>query len=315
MQLSQAIDGFLLFKEAAGLRPRTLSLYRYYLYRFSEWTDNLPVERITANDINAFLAFLRADYKPARLSGNTRPLSSQSIYNNWTALKAFTRWTHETLALPDIMSNGQVPRPKATNEIPNPFTETEIKSLFAVVKPVRGRRATSGLYYLIDLRDRAFLFVLLDTGMRAGELCRLTVGDVHIQSGRVVIQEGKGGKGRVVWLGSHSRPAVWRYLQERPDIDPAAPLFASSGSRPFSISALEKRLHKIGARAKVEDVRPHRFRHTFAIEYLRNGGDVFTLQALLGHSSLAMVQRYLKLAQSDTETAHRRASPVDKWFT
>ena len=107
---------------------------------------------------------------------------------------------------------------------------------------------------------------------------------------------------------------MWRYLQERPDIDPAAPLFTSTGNRPLTASALEKRLSKIGAKAGVAHVHPHRFRHTFAIEYLRNGGDVFTLQALLGHSSLTMVRYYLQLAQSDVEQAHRRASPVDRWF-
>jgi integrase/recombinase XerD len=76
---------------------------------------------------------------------------------------------------------------------------------------------------------------------------------------------------------------------------------------------LQKILRKIGNRGGVSNVHPHRFRHTFAIQYLRNSGDPYTLQALLGHSSLDMVKNYLRIAQIDIDTAHRRASPVDNW--
>lgn len=311
MQLSQAIDGFLLFKEAGGLRPRTVALYRHHLDQFVSWHGDGPLEALTPAAINGFLLYLRTDYRPHRLNGDDRPLSSQSIYNTWTALKSFTRWAHETLQLPDVMT-GQVPRPKTQNDEQQPFTQDEVKRLLAAVKPVKTTRATSGLYYVTDLRDKAIILTLLDTGIRAGELCRLTIGDVHIQSGRLVI-DGKGGKARHVWLGAHTRPAVWRYLQERPT-DPAAPLFASSTGRPLTRSALRKRLVVIGSRVGVEDAHPHRFRYTFAIQYLRNGGDVFTLQALLGHTTMKMVQHYLKLAAADVEEAHRRASPVDRWL-
>jgi integrase/recombinase XerD len=161
--------------------------------------------------------------------------------------------------------------------------------------------------------------VLLDTGLRASELCALNVGDVDLKSGQVRVKHGdpggaKGGKGRVVFLGQTARRSLWRYLATRQDGDePDAPLFLGKWQRRMNKNVLRQLIARLGAKAGVAHAHPHRFRHSFALTYLRSGGDVFTLQALLGHSTLEMVQHYARLAQVDIEHAHRRASPVDNW--
>ena len=168
-------------------------------------------------------------------------------------------------------------------------------------------------------RDTALLLLLLDTGVRASELCALKVGDLDLKTGKVEIKNGllggaKGGKGRTVYMGRSARRAIWHYLSRREDgRDQDAPLFLVSGNRLLRPNALLHVIEGIGKRAGVSSAFPHKFRHTFAITYLRSGGDVFTLQQILGHGSLDMVRHYARIAQSDVADAHRRASPVDNW--
>jgi len=85
----------------------------------------------------------------------------------------------------------------------------------------------------------------------------------------------------------------------------------SSGKRLFAHD-LYHRILRIGQKAGIH-ANPHRFRHTFAINFLRNGGDICALQAISGHTSLEMVKRYLAIARADVETAHKKASPVICW--
>ena len=167
-------------------------------------------------------------------------------------------------------------------------------------------------------RDKAIILTLLDTGLRASELCALRVDDVDLKSGKVIVRHNvggsKGGKGRTVFLGKNCRRVVWRYLAEREDGDqPEAPLFLNIYNRPMNPGSLRHLIKGLGEKAEVKNCHPHRFRHTFAITYLRSGGDIFTLQSLLGHSSLDMVRHYARVAEVDIEHAHRKASPVDNW--
>ena len=169
----------------------------------------------------------------------------------------------------------------------------------------------------LGLRDLAILSVLLDTGLRSSELCRLLVADLDLASGEVRMRGGKGARDRTVALGQRARSMVYRYLQlARPwpdDPDPDADrVFLTRQRRPFTRYTLGRVLKRLAARAKLANIHPHRFRHTFGVTYLRAGGDVLTLQRILGHTTLVMVNHYLHLSSSDVVDRHRAHSPLDR---
>lgn len=113
-------------------------------------------------------------------------------------------------------------------------------------------------------------------------------------------------------LGTRAAKAIWLYMTKRPDAKPTDPLFATKTERFMQRDNLRHTLEIIGKNAGVEGVYPHRFRHTFAIEFLRNGGNIALLKALMGHESLEMVMRYAKIVEQDIGCAPNH-SPADNW--
>jgi len=230
-------------------------------------------------------------------------------------------WASTEFDLPNPMK--AVPAPRFERAPVDPFSKEDVEALLKACKFSREANTTDRRRFTMRRhtarRDQAIILTLLDTGLRASELCSLKVGDVDPKTGRVYVKHGLGGgakfrKGRIVFLGKAARRALWRYLAEREDGEDAnAPLFAGKYDRPLSPNALRLLISRLGKKANVNKCHPHRFRHTFAITYLRAGGDLFTLQALLGHSSLEMVQYYARIAEIDIQQAHRRASPADNW--
>ncbi len=162
------------------------------------------------------------------------------------------------------------------------------------------------------LRDKTIILLLLDTGIRASELCGITALDVDLKNRRIVVM-GKGDKGRTLPISAETAKSLWRYMSARQDAPAREPLFASQAGGPLDRQALLALLVDLGKRAGVNDVHPHRFRHTFAITFLRNGGNVYELQMALGHTTMEMVRTYLALAETDLQRAHEEASPVTNW--
>lgn len=258
---------------ARRLSENTILDYKSTLNKFASMVSNTSVGSIDSSHIAQFLS-------------SFPQLSPKSLLNKYVALSAFWTWLCRN-GYSDQHMVHRIPRPKVNPPVIEPFSELEIRAMFSAL----GRRYN---------RNRAILILLLDTGLRASELINLEWEDIDLKNCRIKVL-GKGNKERFVPFSSRTAAVLFRYHTQYK-------------GKPFELTRtrLAHLLQEIGKRAGVERVYPHRFRHTFAIFYLRNGGDIFSLQAILGHSSLEMVKRYLHLAQVDIDKVHQRASPVDR---
>lgn len=304
MKLSDALEGYWLSRRI-DLSPHTVTEYALCYRRLSEFLGDMEFEAITANDIRRFL-----NYLPGKFGVGDRTVS-----NVWTALSSLWTWAEGDLGIPHAM-RGKVKRPKFVDVIPDAFTHEEVKALVKGAKFTKGWKGRAGGFVHsrrpTALRDEAIILVLVDTGIRASELCALTVGDYDNKRTRLHIRHGKGNKARYVGLGQRTAKAIWLYMTKRPNPKPTDPLFAAKTGRFLQRDNLRHTLDVIGKNAGVEHVFPHRFRHTFAIEFLRNGGNIALLKEMMGHESLEMVMRYAKIAEQDITRAPAH-SPADNW--
>ncbi len=318
LTLSQSIEGFLLEKQAQHLSPHTVADYTNAFRKFQAYLGaDVPLAGITADQIKGFLGDLSTPRAPAGAAKRpAKGLSNKTILNIHTGLSALWTWAvAEGIVSQHLLR--QIPRPKPEKRAITPFSEEDIKTLLANGERSRtytrpGKRACDHAV-ATALRNRAIILLLLDTGVRASELAGLAIKDVDLTNKRILVL-GKGNKERTLPISPRTAKTLWRYLTtERKDEPVNAPLFLGSEGDPLNRDALLKLLVRLGEKAGVQDCHPHRFRHTFAVNFLRNGGNAFELQMALGHTTLEMVQTYLSLAQADLENAHKRASPVEKW--
>ena len=162
-------------------------------------------------------------------------------------------------------------------------------------------------------RDRAMVFFLLDTGVRVSEMVALNVDNVDMESGAVLVEQGKGQKDRIVYVSARTLKQVARYLSERTQVLPASPLWLSlKRKNRLSTSGLMQFTRKLGKRAGVSPCTTHMYRRYWAVKSLKNGMDVFVLQRLGGWEDMSTMKRYMVLAGADLEDAARQFGVVDR---
>lgn len=290
--LSNAIETYLLSGKVDEKSHETLDTYNIRLSVFVGFTMGTGIsslDDLNSNHIRLFLASLR-----------DRSLKTSTVNAYYRCLHTFFNWcVNEGLSKNFPMNN--LRPPKVAKTLIKPFTIEDLQRILMLC---------SGNSF-INIRTRAMVLVLLDTAIRLKELANIQLKDIDFNHETVRII-GKGNKERVVRIGKATQKALLKYLFARGKCDlPGLWLTEEKTQlhhRGVEI-ALKRLCREAGTSARPS---PHTFRHTAAINSLRNGANSFEVQVMLGHSTLDTTKRYVaSLTSEQVVESHKRFSPVD----
>lgn len=283
LSVGAAIKHFLTAKAAEGASPKTIEWYRMVLGRAArDLGPSRPLEALTPTELRVWLLHLRESLSPISVAGYVRGVKA---FGNWCAAEQ----------LAEARSLRTLRRPQVPHKLVEPLDDDALRRLLDAA----------------SVRDRAIVLLMLDTGLRLSEVAGLRACDLRPDGSAKVL--GKGARERIVPVGNAARQALLRYLRQLDRTQPNEPIFRARGGGSLGGRGVQQVFNRLKARAGIPGrCSPHLLRHTFARSYLVNGGDAFSLQRILGHTTLDMVKRYVALADTDLAARHRAASPADR---
>ncbi|MFA6318237.1 MAG: tyrosine-type recombinase/integrase [Elusimicrobiota bacterium] len=291
--LVQASEAFRLRCQAQNLSPSTLIWYGEVL---KPWLKFLESQGVTqAREVTPNL--IRLSFEDMRRRG----VSRNTVARAYGGLRCFFGFLARERMIPQNPFQ-LVEKPRMEKKLIKPLSLDQARLLLA---PITTKRWT-------DHNLRTIMVLILDTGLRISEVIGLRRDQVDFHAGVLRVM-GKGAKEREVPFGSTAKQALWSYMARRGDLPGQDLLFVNRYGGRLCRHWIEKAMRNLGRKAGIEGVRgsPHTLRHTFAVLYIRNGGDSFSLQEILGHSTLEMTRRYVHLARRDVAEQHKKFSPVE----
>ncbi len=312
LPLATLIDMFILSKQIEGRSQSTLTWYRTNLNSFLTFVANddaATLRDVTLDEAREFVAYLQG--RETRYESHSLRqvkqggLSAHSIHGYVRTLKAFGSWLHEE-GYTGKHPFDRLKPPKLPETMIEVLTDDEIGRIIRYINP-------DGF---LGARLYAVVLLLLDTGIRASELCTLTMANTFLSEGHLKVV-GKGNKERLVPFGATTKKALLKYMlsyrpQPKGSDGDNSNVFLSIDGAPLSYTGLAQIVRRLGAGTDIPRLHPHLFRHTFAVRYLMNGGDIMTLRLILGHTTLEVTQMYMHLAEAHVQIQHHKFSPVDR---
>lgn len=297
VQYQEAVQLFLMDCRFRNLSPSTIDFYKFHLrglQRFLEKHD-LNFLLLTSNELSVrFINHLMDE-----------GLTSNTINGRIRTCQSFFKFlSQEGITKTNVANDLKLI--KAQNQMIYTFTEEQVELILK--QPDRNT--------FTGLRDYVMMIVLLETGVRVMELANMKVSDLLFEEQTIRIPMAKGRKSRRVPIQRTCMTELLKYIQER-DQQPFDDLWISINNTPITRNAVGVKVRQHCKDSGIKGVRGscHTFRHTMAKFFLINGGDIFTIQYILGHTTLDMTKRYVDLFSKDIHQQHERYSPVEHLTT
>jgi integrase/recombinase XerD len=300
------VEDFLQYlRHERGQAEHTQRTYAALLNKFTTWASTQQLtewNQVTLAHLMAFLQHERDRALENQPKDSPRRLSSESVYLEIAALRAFYRFAENEKLLPlNVAENLSLPR--RWKRLPKALTDAEIKKLLAPEQPETPQ----------SLCDQAILELAYASGLRLSELKNLRLEQLHLDAGFINVI-GKGNKERVVPVGRTATQALNRFIETgRPKlVTPRSPanVFLTKRGTPFASVTLWLRIKNRVRRAGVSrNVTPHMLRHSFATHLLEHGADLRVIQELLGHANISTTEIYTHVTGNRLRDIHRKFHP------
>lgn len=304
------------------VRPNTVEYYTGEIRRFLRWAESAGVPSdirlITRRHIQAFFHHLATAQSDNSLRNDVRNDPGRIECRRWPyyrALRRFFDWAVKEGYLKSSPIEGIVlkaPQPPAIE----PYRPEHIDRMLKVLD-YEWQIAKTQRQKMLAARNRSIFLLFLESGLRLEEVAKLQTENIDLERQRVVVRFGKMGKSRLSGFGPQTKRALWRYLSLRPQQVDCDALWLTEEGIPLSIGGVQIIIRRLKKDAGLEHVRGsvHKLRHTFATTYLKHTRDMKGCRLLLGHSTLAMTERYTQFIDAeDALQAYKGKGPLD-WLT
>ena len=285
--IEETFSDFIISRKTKGLAEKTLQSYQSQFQAVARHMDvKMDIAMLQKADLDAMIISMR-----------DASLSPNSINSYTRTLKSFFSWCNE-----QGITRLNIPLYKAKETVKETYSDAE---LAALLKKPDIRKATFAEY-----RDWVIINFLLNCGSRAATVRAIQIRDVDLDGGMVFYRHTKNRKAQVIPLCSAMVAILREYLRHRGG-EAADYLFCTETGSQLTENGLRQSIARYNTRRGVQKTSIHLFRHTFARKYLIDcGGDAFTLQKLLGHSTLAMTKHYCAIFDADLTKNYDNFSPL-----